>query len=85
MTRTKATRTRRHPVANKPHALITGAEARGEAAYLVLELVLRELPQGMCKRVMAKSYVAADGLGIASITEEVECLFANIVIETPTR
>ena len=85
MTRTKTTKRRRHPIADKPHLLITGAEARGEAAYLVLELVLRELPQSLCKRIMVKSYVAADAAGIASITEEVECLFANIVIEPPTR
>lgn len=85
MTRKTSTNSRRHPVADKPHLLLTGAEARGEAAYMVLERLLPKLSQSMCKRIMAEAYLAADDLDIDAIKEEVESLFADIVFESPTR
>lgn len=85
MARTKTSRVHRHLVTDKPHELLTGAEARAEAAYMVLEAVLSELPPSMYRRVMARSFVAADALRISAVTEEVECLFTGITFEPPTR
>ena len=85
MTKAKSTKTKRGMVTDLPHAILTGAEARGEAAYLVLGLLLPQLPQSMCKRIMGRAYLEADALGIAAITEEVECLFAKVQFEPPTR
>lgn len=85
MTKAKSTKTKRGMAADPPHAILTGAEARGEAAYLVVGLLLPELPQSMCKRIMGRAYLEADALGIPVITEEVECLFAKVQFEPPLR
>lgn len=67
------------------HPLITAAEARGEAAYLLMQLLVRRLPQSMRKSLMMESYLAAGELDIPAITEEVESIFWGIPDEPPTR
>lgn len=67
------------------HPLMTAAEARGEAAYLVTQLLIRRLPQSMRKRLMIESYLAASEVDIPAITEEVESIFWGIPEEPPTR
>lgn len=75
-----APRRRRNPVPDKAEAsdFMTAAEARGEAAWMVMHALLRRIPRSMCKSTMAKCYAEADSLGIDAITEEVESLFWNI-------
>jgi hypothetical protein len=85
MTISKRNKPIRLPANDAPHALLTAAEARGEAAFLVLSLLLPELPQSMCKRVMVRAHADADSLGIGAITEEVETLFAKVPFEPPLR
>ncbi|MFT3722103.1 MAG: hypothetical protein QM773_00845 [Hyphomonadaceae bacterium] len=76
---------RRRAIPEDPHSFVTPAEARGEAAYMVLQIMLRQIPQSMCRRIMAGAYVEADTLDVAAITEEIECLFRTIPFEIPTR
>lgn len=68
-----------------PSELVTISEARGEAAYIVVEQLLHNLPQSLCRRIMAASFASADHLDIATVTEEVEGLFVKIRFETPCR
>lgn len=77
----------RHARVARPehHPLMTAAEARGEAAYLVMCLLAKRLPRGMCKGLMMESYVAANQIDIPAITEEVESIFWGIEFEPPTR
>jgi hypothetical protein len=78
-------RVERRAVPTDLHSFITPAEARGEAAYMVLQVMLTHIPQSMCRKIMAAAYVEADTLGLPAITEEVECLFRLIPVEIPTR
>ena len=55
--------------------ILTGSEARAEAAYIVLEIILKRLADSERKRVQAEAYVAADDCGVDAIKSEVECLF----------
>lgn len=73
-------RPRRNPVPEKAETndFMTAAEARGEAAWMVMHALLRPIPRSMCKSAMAKCYAECDSLGIDAITDEVESLFWNI-------
>ncbi len=68
----------RNAVDPNEHVFLTPAEARGEAAYLVMHLMLRRIPRSMCKSLMAQAYLQSDSLGIEAVTAEVDALFANI-------
>lgn len=57
---------------------MTAAEVRGEAAYLVLQILVRRLPRPLCLGVMAHAYADADTLGIPEVTAEVNALFSAI-------
>lgn len=81
----KSARAKQQVCVDRPHLILTGAEARGEAAYLVLGLLLSELPQSMCKRIMVRSCAEAHALDIVAIEEEVEGLFANVRFDPPLR
>jgi hypothetical protein len=74
---------RRHIVPLNPTQsdFITAAEARGEAAYLVLEVLLRKIPRSISKSIMVQAYADADRLGIGTITSEVEAIFSNMNFE----
>lgn len=57
---------------------MTAAEMRGEASYLVLNILLKRIPRSMCMSVMAQAYSEADTLGIDGVTAEVNALFSAI-------
>lgn len=75
---------RRHDIPKDIYSFMTPAEVRGEAAYMVLEILLRHIPRSMCRKVMAAAYVEADSLGHEAVTEEIECLFRGIAFGPPT-
>lgn len=64
---------------------LTTAEARAEAAYLVLEILLRRISQSECRRIMAEAELAAEKVGLSTISEEVQGLFDGIEWTLPVR
>lgn len=55
--------------------IMTGSEARAEACYIVIEIIMKRLADSERKRIQAEAYLAAADCGIESIRTEVECLF----------
>lgn len=55
--------------------ILTGSEARAEACYIVLEIVLKRLADSERRRIQAEASIAADECGVDDIRNEVECLF----------
>lgn len=62
---------------SQPALILTPSEARAEAVYLVLKVVLTRIAASELKRIQGAAYLGAHDLRIDAITEEVECLFPD--------
>ncbi|RYG34922.1 MAG: hypothetical protein EON93_07340 [Burkholderiales bacterium] len=59
-----------------PDAIIfTGSEARAEACFLVLKIILTRMNESERKRIFAEAVVEAHSGGVDVIMEELEFLF----------
>lgn len=64
---------------------LTQSEARAEAAYMVLELVLSRLPASERNRLAARAIIEAEKVGVRQIEEETHALFDTVLSEAPVR
>lgn len=67
-----------------PAAKLSETEARAEALYVILGLLIAEMPTRQRNRLAAQSLIACDNIGSPEILEELEALFER-ADERPTR